>query len=124
SPRLTVPTPRTDNRSSCAVEPLARGYARKAGVHAHHPQRQLKTSHAVTHVRRLSGPVADELFVLCRPAGTGDAGRQAEAVYRALGDALAAEGLGIEALMAETVFCRRGRGPRKNGPAAPYRPLP
>ena len=57
----------------------------------------------MTDVRRVSGLVADELFVLCRPAGIGDAARQAEAVYRALGDALAAEGLGIEALVAETV---------------------
>jgi enamine deaminase RidA (YjgF/YER057c/UK114 family) len=78
-------------------------------VHAHHPERQVETSHAVTYVRRVSGPVADELFVLCRPDGIGDAARQAEAVYRALGDALAAEGIGIEALVAETVFCGRVR---------------
>ena len=78
-------------------------------MHAHHPERQVETSHAVTAVRRLHGPVADELFVLSRPAGIGDAARQAEAVYRGLGDVLAAEGLGIDALVAETVFCRRVR---------------
>src|SRR5262249_60857253 len=52
------------------------------------------------------------------PAGIGDGARQAEAVYRALGDALAAEGLGIEALVAETVDCRRVRDHGKAARAA------
>jgi enamine deaminase RidA (YjgF/YER057c/UK114 family) len=54
--------------------------------------------------------VADELFVLCRPGdGVDDVARQAEAVYGALFDALAAEGAGPDAVVNETVFFRRIR---------------
>ncbi|HLK11968.1 MAG TPA: Rid family hydrolase [Candidatus Binatia bacterium] len=64
-----------------------------------------------TTVRRFRGPVADELFVLCRPGeGRAAPARQAEVVYEALIDALAAEGVGPEAVVAETVFLRHVRG--------------
>ena len=54
--------------------------------------------------------MADELLLLCRPGGgPADAGRQAEAVYEGLLDALASEGVGPEAVVTETVFFRRIR---------------
>jgi enamine deaminase RidA (YjgF/YER057c/UK114 family) len=52
--------------------------------------------------------VADEYFVLCRPDGeVAGAIRQAETAYEVLLDTLAAEGVGPEALVTETVFVRR-----------------
>jgi enamine deaminase RidA (YjgF/YER057c/UK114 family) len=79
-------------------------------VYAHHHGRPVQTSDPVTVVRRFGGPVADELFVLCRPGDAGaDATRQAEAVYEALREVLASEGLGPDAVVSETVFVRRVR---------------
>ncbi len=58
-------------------------------------------------LRRFEGPAARELFFHCRPpAGIADAGRQADAIYRAILDVLAAEGAGFEAVVSETVFLR------------------
>ena len=58
-------------------------------------------------VRRIEGPAAKELFILCQPAGhPTDASRQAEAIYRALERVLVAEGGGIEHLVSETIFFR------------------
>jgi enamine deaminase RidA (YjgF/YER057c/UK114 family) len=58
-------------------------------------------------LRRVEGPAARELFFHCRPpAGIADAGRQADAIYRAILDVLAAEGAGFEAVASETVFLR------------------
>ena len=75
-------------------------------MYAHHHGR--RTSDPVTVVRRFRGPLADELFVLCRPGdGGADATRQAGAVYKGLRDVLASEGLGPEAVVSETVFVRR-----------------
>jgi enamine deaminase RidA (YjgF/YER057c/UK114 family) len=76
-------------------------------VHGYKPERRLRTSEAVTAVRRFRGPVADEVFVLCRPGkGASDAARQAETVYEAMLDVLASEGIGPEAVVTETVFLR------------------
>ena len=61
-------------------------------------------------VRRFSGPLADEVFVHCRPAaGLADVAREAAATYEALFDALASEGVGPEAIVSETVFLRQIR---------------
>ena len=61
-------------------------------------------------MRRFSGPLADELFVQCRPpAGISDVARQATALYEALLHTLASEGVGPEAIVSETVFIRRIR---------------
>ena len=77
-------------------------------MYAHHPGHRVQTSDPVTAVRRFGGPMADELFVLCRPSDPGvDAARQAEAVYEGLRDVLAAEGLGPDAVVSETIFVRR-----------------
>jgi len=79
-------------------------------VHPVESQRPIQTPNASTAVRRVSGPTADQLHVLCRPTADGaDVARQAEAVYEALRDALAAEHAGLETLVAETIFCRRIR---------------
>jgi hypothetical protein len=58
-------------------------------------------------LRRFEGPAARELFFHCRPpAGIADAGRQADAIYRAILDVLAAVGAGFDAVVSETVFLR------------------
>jgi enamine deaminase RidA (YjgF/YER057c/UK114 family) len=68
----------------------------------------MRTTRAWTALRRVVGPTADQLHVLCQPIHDGaDAARQAEAVYEALLDALAAEHAGPETLVAETVFFGR-----------------
>lgn len=76
-------------------------------MHAHQTERRVQTSDALVAVRRVRGPTADELFLLCRPGGGGaDAARQLENAYGGLLDALAAEGTGPEAVVSETVFFR------------------
>ncbi|MDJ0851753.1 MAG: RidA family protein [Myxococcota bacterium] len=58
-------------------------------------------------LRRVEGPEALELFFLCQPASeAGDAGRQAEAAYRAILDVLEAEGGGFGSVVSETLFLR------------------
>lgn len=76
-------------------------------VHARQPERRLETRSALASVRRVTGPQADDLAVVCRP-GTGVAGtaRQAEAVYDAVSVALAEAGVDPAAIVAETVFLR------------------
>ena len=62
-------------------------------------------------VRRISGPEADELYFLCRPAGgTTDVGAQAEAVYRCMLELLATEGASYASVASETLFVRDNRG--------------
>jgi enamine deaminase RidA (YjgF/YER057c/UK114 family) len=79
-------------------------------VHAHPSGRRGPTTNPATTVRRFHGPLADQLFVLCRPsAGVANPARQAEAVYEALRDVLASEHVAPEAIVSETVFCRRIR---------------
>jgi enamine deaminase RidA (YjgF/YER057c/UK114 family) len=59
-------------------------------------------------LRRIEGPEAKELFLLCRPLnGTLDVGRQAETVYRMIAGVLADEGGNAESLVSETIFLRR-----------------
>ena len=79
-------------------------------MHPHGSDRRVQPSRASIAVRRFSGPVADELFVQCRPDGSiSDAAGQAEALYEALLEALASEGAGPEAIVSETVFFRQIR---------------
>jgi enamine deaminase RidA (YjgF/YER057c/UK114 family) len=59
-----------------------------------------------TTARRFAGARADELSILCAPAGTGGAEQQAEAAYRALMAALAAAGAAVTDLAAETLHLR------------------
>ncbi len=77
-------------------------------MHAYVPASAPDMRDDLTAVRRFRGPVAEEVFVLCRAGQTSTgAGRQAEALYRRLLDALAAEGLGPGSLVAERLFLRR-----------------
>jgi enamine deaminase RidA (YjgF/YER057c/UK114 family) len=58
-------------------------------------------------LRRVEGPEARELFFLCQPpAEAADAGRQAEAVYRAILGVLEAEGGSFASVVCETHFLR------------------
>jgi enamine deaminase RidA (YjgF/YER057c/UK114 family) len=76
-------------------------------VHPQGPGSETKTDTCSTVLRRFSGPEAQELFLLCRPeGGTTDAARQAEAIYRAIVDLIASEGMSLEALACETMFLR------------------
>jgi enamine deaminase RidA (YjgF/YER057c/UK114 family) len=70
----------------------------------------IRTDDCSTVLRRVTGPEAEELFVLCRPVcGTTDAGPQTEAIYRAILDLLAAEGASFESVIRETLFLRNLR---------------
>lgn len=58
-------------------------------------------------LRRVEGPEARELFLLGRPpVDAADAAGQAEAVYRAILDVLAAEGGSFDSVVWETLFLR------------------
>jgi enamine deaminase RidA (YjgF/YER057c/UK114 family) len=64
-------------------------------------------SACATAVRRLAGPLADELAILCRPEGRSpDPADQAEAVYRGLAALLAAQQASFQDLASETLFLR------------------
>ena len=59
---------------------------------------------------RVEGPHAKDLFLHCQPpAGVEDAGRQAEAIYRAIRGILEAEGGSFASVVVETVFLRNLR---------------
>lgn len=58
-------------------------------------------------LRRVEGPEAREVFLRCQPpAEAADAGRQAEAIYRALLVVLEAEGGSMASVVCETLFLR------------------
>jgi len=58
-------------------------------------------------LRRVEGPEARELFFLCQPpAAAADAGRQAEAAYRAILGVLEAAGGRFGSVVSETLFLR------------------
>src|SRR5262245_32723671 len=99
-----------DNRGSRAQRiPGAPGREATA-VHPGRSDRRLQAGSASIALRRFSGPMADELFIQCRPGeGISDAARQAEALYEALLATLASEGAGPETIVSETVFFRRIR---------------
>lgn len=61
-------------------------------------------------MRRFNGRLADEVAFVCRPPSPGlDPGREAQASYAALLDALAAQGAGPGHLVRETIFLRNVR---------------
>ena len=58
-------------------------------------------------LRRIGGPAAGELFLHCQPpAGVPEAGRQAEAIYRAVLGVLEAAGGTFGSVVTETIFLR------------------
>jgi enamine deaminase RidA (YjgF/YER057c/UK114 family) len=74
------------------------------------PDDQTKPGDCSTLVRRVSGPVADELYFLCRPErGTTDVAAQAESVYQAMRKLLAAEGGSVATVASETLFVSDSR---------------
>lgn len=76
-------------------------------MHRHPAAETIETRGCSIVLRRVEGPQARELFLLCRPPGEGvAAGLQAEAVYRAILDVLEAEGGDLGAVVCETVFLR------------------
>jgi enamine deaminase RidA (YjgF/YER057c/UK114 family) len=86
---LTMPLAATDDR----VHRLTR------------PDDPINPGDGSTVLRRVSGPVADELYFLCRPAcGTADVAEQAEAVYRAMLAVLASEGASLATVASETLY--------------------
>ena len=74
------------------------------------PDDQIKTNDCSTVLRRFAGPEAHEFSALFQPDGRAtDVARQAEAVYGATLDLLAAEGASLETLACETVYLRNIR---------------
>jgi len=79
-------------------------------VHFCSPDDQIKTNDCSTVLRRFTGPEAHEISALFQPDGRAtDVTRQAEAVYGATLDLLAAEGAPLETLACETVYLRNIR---------------
>jgi enamine deaminase RidA (YjgF/YER057c/UK114 family) len=61
-------------------------------------------------LRRMQGPAALELFLLCRPsAAAADAGAQADAMHRAIAGVLEGAGGSAGSLVRETLFLRSAR---------------
>jgi enamine deaminase RidA (YjgF/YER057c/UK114 family) len=76
-------------------------------VSAHPTAETIETLGCSIVLRRVEGPEARELFFLCQPpAQSADAGRQAEAVYRAILGVLEAEGGSFASVVCETIFLR------------------
>jgi enamine deaminase RidA (YjgF/YER057c/UK114 family) len=75
------------------------------------PATEAITTHGCSIVlRRVEGPDATELFLHCQPIDEAtDAGRQAEAIYRAILGVLEAAGGSFESVVTETVFLRNLR---------------
>ena len=73
-----------------------------------HPMAETIESHGCLVVlRRVQGPEAREIFIHCvPPAGTTDAGRQADSIYRAILGVLEAEGASFGSIVSEMVFLR------------------
>jgi enamine deaminase RidA (YjgF/YER057c/UK114 family) len=77
-----------------------------------HPERRLASDvlrppSSSSVLRRFSGPEADELAILCRPADRSpDTAHQAEAVYRELAELLAAHQSSFRDLTTETLLLR------------------
>jgi enamine deaminase RidA (YjgF/YER057c/UK114 family) len=75
-------------------------------------------------LRRVEGPEAGEFFFSCRPsADAADAGRQTEAIYRAIQGVLEVEGAGFESVVCETLFLRNLRADLEPIRAARHRVL-
>jgi enamine deaminase RidA (YjgF/YER057c/UK114 family) len=75
-----------------------------------HPDDQTDPGDCSTLLRRVSGPVADELYFLCRTeCGTTDVAAQAESVYRAMLELLASEGASVATVASETLFVSDNR---------------
>ena len=82
----------------------------KIAVSSHPVAETIETHGCSVVLRRVEGLEATELFFHCQPpAATADAGHQAEAIYRAILDVLAARGGSFRSVVSETVFVRNVR---------------
>ena len=75
----------------------------------HSPAATIESHGCSVVLRCVHGPEALELFLSCQPAEVVDAGRQAEAIYRAILGVLKAEGGTFASVVSETVFLRNLR---------------
>ncbi len=75
----------------------------------HSPAATIESHGCSVVLRCVYGPEALELFLSCQPAEVADAGRQAEAIYRAILGVLKAEGGTFASVVSETVFLRNLR---------------
>jgi len=78
-------------------------------VSAHPPAETIESQRCSIVLRRVEGPEASELYLLCQPlaaAAEEDAGAQTEAIYRALRGVLEAEGASFASVVSETLFLR------------------
>ena len=94
----------------CAGMKPAPVTGQKIAVSSHPIAETIETHGCSIVLRRVEGPEATELFFHCRPpAATVGAGHQAEAIYRAILDVLAARGGSFRSVVSETVFLRNVR---------------
>jgi len=76
-------------------------------VPSHSPAQTIETHGCTVVLRRVDGPVARELFLLCQPpAEVAGADQQAAAIYRAILAVLEAEGGSYASVVCETRFLR------------------
>ena len=76
----------------------------------HSPAETIEAHGCSIVLRRVEGPEARELFFHCQPPSEpADVGAQAEAIHRAIGGVLEAEGGGFGSVVSETVFLRHLR---------------
>lgn len=78
-----------------------------AAVQFTRPDRRLRADDP-TLLRRFRGPLADELYVVCRPSEIASGvASQTESAYHGLLDLLSSKGVGLDSLVTETVFLRQ-----------------
>lgn len=83
------------------------GAAQRIAVSHHFPAETITARGCSIVLRRVEGPEARELFFGCQPpAGSLDAGQQAEAVYRAILGVVESEGGSFASVVSETLFLR------------------
>ena len=81
--------------------------AQRVDVSSHPVARTIETHGCSVALHRVDGRDAREIFLHCQPTGEiSGAGPQAVAIYRAIVDALSAEGGGAGSIVAETIFLR------------------
>jgi enamine deaminase RidA (YjgF/YER057c/UK114 family) len=69
------------------------------------PFESSQSGNCLISLRRIDGPIAQELFFSCTPApGTGSAEQQTAAIYCAIRAILSEEGADLDCLIAETIF--------------------
>ena len=110
-----------EDRATISREPVA---GQRIEVSPHPVAETIEANGCSIVLRRVEGPEARELFLHCQPpAGTAEASRQAEAIYRAILCVLEAEGGGFGSVASETIFLRNLRASIESVRAARERVL-